>query len=690
MLQEAIQRRALEVLRERFGFERFRAGQEEIVSAVLHGRDVLAVMPTGGGKSLGYVLPALLTEAPVLVVSPLIALMKDQVDQLVARGIAAGHVNSTVAASEQHRRIEAFRAGRLRLLFVAPERFRSDRFRAALAGFRPALFAVDEAHCISQWGHDFRPDYLRLKEAAAELGRPPILALTATATPEVREHIAANLGLERPAIIVKGFERPNLEFAVVRCASKTEKIERAVAEARRGSRGIVYAATRKNVEELATALVRFGLQVGAYHAGLVDDRRREVQEQFASGALPIVVATNAFGMGIDRPDLRFVVHFDVPGSVEAYAQEAGRAGRDQQPSRCVLLYQAADARLQRFFIETTYPDPELVRGVLDLLARRRDAVLLEDSLAGLLPGEPHPRGVESALRILGEQGAVLRGFDREGGMRAVRFQEAKEIDLSASREQAAREYRRLQRMLDYAEGGACPRAYLVNYFTGDGAAEDCGSCERCAARLSRRAPTEGERAALARLLGVVRELDGRFGRKKLLGILAGSKARELLDLRLDRSPHYGALAGLGSGQLDALFSECIALGLLAVEGGEYPLIALTPRGRSVLDGHASVDLGCFDRPARPAPTPAPATAGRAREAAPVAAADAALVDRLKQWRREQAQREGMPAYVIFHDKTLQDIAAARPRDAAALRAVKGVGPSKFERYGAALLAIVGS
>ncbi|MBL8765990.1 MAG: ATP-dependent DNA helicase RecQ, partial [Planctomycetes bacterium] len=351
------------ILAERFGLPSFRTGQEEMIRGVLAGRDVLAVMPTGSGKSLGYALPALVFAGPVLVVSPLIALMKDQCDRLRARSIPAAFVNSTQTPDEQIRRLMAFRAGQLRLLFVAPERFKSPRFMKVLEGFKPALFAVDEAHCISEWGHDFRPDYLRLSAAAQALGRPPILALTATATEEVRAQIGANLGLKDPLVLVRGFERENLEFVVERAERKEDKLARALEDLREAGTGIVYAATRKSTVETAQWLSARGVQAGCYHAGMSDADRRAVHERFASGALPIVVATNAFGMGIDRADLRTVIHLDLPGSIEAYTQEAGRAGRDGLPARCTLLYHPSDASLQRFFIETAYTAPAVVEAV---------------------------------------------------------------------------------------------------------------------------------------------------------------------------------------------------------------------------------------------------------------------------------------------------------------------------------------
>lgn len=588
---------ALGVLRKRFGFSSFRAGQAEIVHAVLTGRDALGVMPTGGGKSLGYALPALLLEAPVLVVSPLIALMKDQVDQLRARGITAEYVNSTVPGVDQKRRIAEWKQGRIRLLFVAPERFRSERFLEAIQGFRPGLFAVDEAHCIAEWGHDFRPDYLRLKEAAAALSRPPILALTATATREVRKQIIDNLGLVDPEIVVRGFERPNLDLEVTRYANKTEKLDRIIELARAHTRGIVYAATRKSVEEVTLELKRAKLPATAYHAGMLDLQRRKVSEDFASGAAPLIVATNAFGMGIDRPDVRFVAHYEMPGSIEAYTQEAGRAGRDGAPAQCVLTFTPQDVRLQHFFIDSSYPDSVVIDQTMNFVERTGAGgrALLESALVPLVTAAKNGREVDSALRILAEAGSITRGFDPELRDRVVKFVERRPIDYVSLHHRRDRERQRLQDMLDYAERGGCHRARLVDYFAGITNSPPCGTCGGCRKGAKRRPANVGETEIALTLLNLVCDLNGRYGRKKLIGILQGSKAKSITDVRAIRSRYFGALSHLQGAFLEALLQECIEQGLLEIEGGEYPVITLGYRGREAIRGREPIELSCFDQ-----------------------------------------------------------------------------------------------
>ncbi|MEN6556648.1 MAG: ATP-dependent DNA helicase RecQ [Thermoguttaceae bacterium] len=361
----------LESLLPRFGLTTFRHGQKEVISTVLAGDDCLCVMPTGGGKSLCYQLPSLALDGLTLVVSPLIALMKDQVDQLQSRGLPVTFINSTLSAAEQYARLDRVAAGEFRLVYVAPERFRSGRFLEAVRSTGVRLLAVDEAHCISEWGHDFRPDYARLGYFRRQLNRPPTLALTATATDQVRRDIVEQLDLREPRTFITGFARPNLFYEVQSPSSERQKPDLLVQFLRQTPGcGIIYASTRKRVEEVAGWVQeRLRRRLVVYHAGLLPDQRRDAQERFMDGRCEIIVATNAFGMGIDKPDVRFVVHYNVPGSLEAYYQEAGRAGRDGERSQCLMLYHPSDRRIQEFFIENAYPGRDKVQAVHEFLCK---------------------------------------------------------------------------------------------------------------------------------------------------------------------------------------------------------------------------------------------------------------------------------------------------------------------------------
>jgi ATP-dependent DNA helicase RecQ len=412
-----MENKCFQILREQFHFADFREGQEEIIEALLLKRDVVAVMPTGSGKSLCYQLPALLLEGVTLVISPLIALMKDQVDGLARNHIPATFINSTLTPSEQQQRMWQVRQGKFRLVYVAPERFRSPAFMEGIQTSAVSLLAVDEAHCVSEWGHDFRPDYLRLKSVIAKLNHPPVAALTATATPEVRRDIIEQLGLNQPLTFVTGFDRPNLHFQVFQVENDRDKMEAVLAFVKQESQcGIIYASTRKHVDEVTLGLQTRGYKVGSYHAGMEMAERKSVQDQFMQGNLPVVVATNAFGMGIDKADLRFIVHYDVPGSLEAYYQEVGRAGRDCKPSTCLLLFNYADVFTQEFFIEGNYPARALVEEVYhELCSFGTDE--LEITLKALAQrcrqGKSSEMSVSSCLKILDKAGAIERGTEGE-------------------------------------------------------------------------------------------------------------------------------------------------------------------------------------------------------------------------------------------------------------------------------------
>jgi ATP-dependent DNA helicase RecQ len=510
-------------LRTHFGFHDFRPGQDRIIAAVLSGQDVLAVMPTGSGKSLCYQLPALALPGTAIVVSPLISLMKDQVDELNRRGIAARALHSMLPPEAKREALDAARRGVLRLLYVAPERFASEPFLHLVSEIAVSRFVVDEAHCVSQWGHDFRPDYRRLAAGArlcrrsdGDDGRPPIAAFTATATAEVRDDVIGLLGLDRPQLIVAGFDRPNIYLRVER-ADEDEKDWR-LPDLVRGRRALVYAATRKTAEGAAARLNAHGINAAAYHAGLKSGERMRVQDAFSAGSLPVVCATNAFGMGIDRPDVDAVVHYAIPGSVEAYYQEIGRAGRDGREATATLLWDYGDVSTRRFLIDSPRRDNS---------AHRR----------GQAPPDPEEAARRRAL-----------------------------------------EHAKLQRMVAYADTAACLRATILRYFGDPDVREPCGACANCCPGML----DQYERELVRKILAGIARAGERYGRNRVVAMLLGDTSD--LPPALSRLSTTGLLRHETGQGLHGWIDACVTASLVVVSKDQYRTLSLTPEGRDVMRG----------------------------------------------------------------------------------------------------------
>jgi ATP-dependent DNA helicase RecQ len=645
------------VLKEIFGFDSFRPGQEEAIRAVLEGRDTLAVMPTGGGKSLCYQVPALMQESLTVIVSPLISLMKDQVDSLLQSSVAeAATLHSGLSPEERWEVERRVRTGEIKMLYVAPERLRSLEFVLSLRRAGVGLFVVDEAHCISEWGHNFRPDYLFLPRAVRDLGSPPILALTATATPRVRDDIRRSLKMRSPKVVVTSFNRPNLTYRVLSAKEKKHKLPLVLDIIRNSPPpGIVYATTRKESEELAASLRRSGVDAAAYHAGMDAAERSDVQERFMTDELSVVVATVAFGMGVDKANVRFVIHSSVPGSLPAYMQESGRAGRDGDRAECVILYRSADlGRRKRLVTLGTAGEKEVGSFFRALSGMESDGRVNVPSNALAALGGVDPESAGIVLQSLEESGLIHRGYDLWAEVEVRHLEEERE----GLREEVA------------AVHAALPGSGTI------------GLPEL--ARRSGVRPAVAQGALYRMMVDGTAEIipRGSIGDVKLKASALDGRSRRTIAVRL-KNRAAAAYAQIRDVEAYANLTTCRREYLLR-HFGDTEVVAPCA-GCDVCLG----DVDVIEKHSVDATQERlPAAAGRDLAGASRDGVDRALFERLKRWRGEQARQQRVPAYVVLHNSHLEEIATRKPRSIHELGSIKGVGLRRAARYGEELLALV--
>lgn len=569
------------LLQEYYGYQDFRPGQKQIISSILDQSNTLGVMPTGGGKSICYQIPALLFEGLTIVISPLISLMKDQVDSLIDLGIKATYINSSLDGVEIRERMEKVEAGKVKLLYLAPERLESYDFKNVLSTIDVSMVAIDEAHCMSQWGHDFRPSYREVGTFVRKIpGRPIVTAFTATATGQVIADIQTMLGISAENTFVTGFSRDNLTFSVLRGQNKDIYIEKFLQSNKQES-GIIYATTRKEVDQIHTSLTKKGYHIGKYHAGLSEDERKSYQEDFLHDHLKLMVATNAFGMGIDKSNVRFVIHYNMPKNVESYYQEAGRAGRDGEESECILLFNARDIQIQKFLIEESVRSPE----------------------------------------------------------------------------RKMQEYQKLQAMMDYCYTQRCLQGYIVQYF-GQEIDLKCGKCSNCSQDFVEQDIT----LEAQKIFSCIHRMNERFGATLIAKVLKGSKDKRIQQFRFDQLPTYGLMNSYTEKELVDLINILIAEGYLVLTEGQYPIVKLGVRAVPVLKGQEKVLFKMIEKVTS-------------------IVEDDELFEHLRRLRKDLANQEGVPPYVIFPDSTLKEMSKHVPQDEAAMLDIKGVGLMKYEKYG---------
>ena len=615
---------SIDILKQYFGYDTFREGQRPLIDSVLKGRDVLGIMPTGAGKSMCFQIPALMMEGITLVISPLISLMKDQVGALNQAGVHAAFLNSSLTMGQYVKALRLAKEGRYKIIYVAPERLETEGFLefALSENVHISFLAVDEAHCVSQWGQDFRPSYLKIMEFLKKLPyRPVVGAYTATATEDVRDDIMDILELQNPYVMTTGFDRDNLYFAVKKPVDKYKELVHYLKDREKkfsGSSGIIYCLTRKNVEDICYRLRKEGFSVTRYHAGLSDEERKENQEDFIYDRRQIMVATNAFGMGIDKSDVRFVIHYNMPKNMESYYQEAGRAGRDGEPAECILYYEPMDVRTNRFFIEN------------------------------------------------GEDNEELDEFTR---------QLVKERDIE-----------RLKQMTFYCFTSECLRHYILKYF-GENSSGYCGNCLNCMTQFEEVDITNEARA-------IIHCMDANrmnYGVSTIIDILRGAKNQKILSKGLNQNPEYGTLSQITVARLRQIIQELMYQGYLELSGDQYPVIQTTRKSAEFQQNNRTLVMKLAKEKEQEEVSGRKQKRGsrkKAGAAAMLSEKDLELFETLRVLRREIAEEEKVPPYMIFSDKTLALMSAAHPANLEEMLRISGVGEFKLQKYGERFLQVI--
>ncbi len=607
------------ILKEVYGYDHFRDGQEELIDSTLKGNDVLGIMPTGAGKSVCFQIPALLFDGITIVVSPLISLMKDQVSALNEAGVHAAYINSSLTEAQIRKALENARSGQYKIIYVAPERLMTPSFLALVGAIEISFLVIDEAHCISQWGQDFRPSYLKIVEFVNQLLiRPVLAAYTATATKVVKEDILCILGLQDPKEVITGYDRKNLFFTVEKPQNKMKELL-VYLKRQQGKSGVIYCNTRNNVEEVHYELERHGYQATRYHAGLSDSERRVNQEEFIYDKKPIMVATNAFGMGIDKSNVRFVVHYNMPKDIESYYQEAGRAGRDGEAAECLLFYSGHDVRINEFLIEKQGENSEL------------------DS----------------------EERKLLQERDRE----------------------------RLRKMTYYCFTKECLRDYILRYF-GEYGQNYCGNCDNCLREYEDIDVTED----VVKLIQLLISCKERYGINAIIDAAHGADNAKVRQYHLNTSPYYGVLKERTVIRIRQIIQDLLVRGYLYLTTDGYPVLKVDKQGRALVKDSVTEAIILKlpkeeDKSLGKESTLKKGTKAASKKVV-IEASNPQLFERLRQLRYEIAQKEHMPPYIIFSDKTLTEMSSYLPKTKEAMLAIHGVGTNKLEKYGESFLRLI--